>query len=98
MRCPVCKADNNQGPQCRRCRADLDLLFTLEGQRDRLLREARHSLTAGDWRRAAGCAAEALRLRSGDDTRRLEAVARLLGRDFAGAWRCYTAVKDRPVA
>jgi hypothetical protein len=95
MRCPVCKAENNQGPQCRRCKADLMLLFTLEGQRGRALAEARRSLTQGLWRRAAACAAEAGRLRGGDDARRLEAIARMLGRDFAGAWRVYSGRKDR---
>ena len=40
MHCPVCKADNSQGPQCRRCKADLSLLFALEEQRRRTLAEA----------------------------------------------------------
>ena len=33
MQCPVCKADNAQGPLCRRCKADLSLLFRLEARR-----------------------------------------------------------------
>jgi hypothetical protein len=93
----VCKAENNQGPQCRRCRADLGLLFTLEGQRARALEEARRCLAADEWRRAAGYAADALRMRTGDDARRLEAIARMLGRDFDGAWQSYTACGDRSV-
>ena len=40
MRCPVCKADNAQGLQCRRCKADLALLFQLEEQRARALEQA----------------------------------------------------------
>jgi hypothetical protein len=89
MRCPVCKAENNQGPQCRRCKADLMLLFTLEDQRQRALAKARQCLAQGRWRCAAEAAAEAGRLRRGEDAQRVEAVARMLGRDFAGAWRIY---------
>jgi hypothetical protein len=89
MRCPVCKAENNQGPQCRRCKADLVLLFTVEDQRARALAEARRCLAQGRWRRAVEYAADAARMHGGDDARRLEAVARLLGRDFAGAWQVY---------
>src|SRR5262249_17865113 len=33
MRCPVCKAENAQGPACRRCKADLSLLFAVEARR-----------------------------------------------------------------
>ena len=35
LRCPVCKAENAQGPNCRRCKADLSLLFALEDRRAR---------------------------------------------------------------
>ena len=52
MRCPVCRADNDQGPQCRRCRADLASLFALEDQRRRVIRGAFRRLAAGELRRA----------------------------------------------
>jgi hypothetical protein len=97
MRCPVCKVENNQGPQCRRCKADLMLLFTVEDQREQALAEARRCLAQSRWRRAAEYAVEAGRLRRGDDVRRVEAVARMLGRDFAGAWRVYRGRGDQPV-
>ena len=35
MRCPVCKADNLETPQCRRCKADLSLLVAVERRRER---------------------------------------------------------------
>ena len=89
MRCPVCKADNSQGPQCRRCKADLSLLFALEEQRRRSLAEARHCLRRGEWQAAAEHAETANWLRGDEESLRLMSVARLLGRDFAGAWRCY---------
>ena len=33
IRCPLCKADNLEGPACRRCKADLSMLFRLEERR-----------------------------------------------------------------
>ena len=52
MRCPVCKADNAEGPLCRRCRADLKLLFALEEQRQRSLEATRQCLAEGQWSQA----------------------------------------------
>lgn len=89
MRCPVCKAENPQGPQCRRCKADLSLLFALEEQRQRALAEARNSLRCGQCQVAAEHAETANCLRSDDESRRLIALAHLLDRDFASAWQCY---------
>lgn len=93
MRCPVCKAENTQPPQCRRCKADLGLLWTLEAQRARLLADARRRLAAGSIRRAAVDAEDADWLRSDEDSRRLVAVTSLLNRDFAGAWEGYRTLR-----
>lgn len=89
MRCPVCKADNPQGPQCRRCKADLSLLFVLEEQRQRTLAEARRYLRRGEWQAAAEHAETANWLRGDEESRQLEAMSHLLRRDFARAWNCY---------
>jgi hypothetical protein len=89
MRCPVCKAENTQGPNCRRCKADLSLLFVLEESRRRVLAEARCSFAAADWPAAARAASEADRLQSDDESRRLVALTHLLSRDFAAAWDSY---------
>ncbi len=89
MRCPVCKAENAQGPQCRRCKADLSLLFALEDQRQRTLTEARQCLHRGDFVQAVRHAETADWLRGDEETKRLTAVAHLLNRDFASAWRSY---------
>jgi hypothetical protein len=94
MRCPVCKAENAEGPSCRRCKVELSLLWQLEARRVRLLADARRSLSVGAWRDASDSAAEAERLRSGGDARELLAAARQLGRDFAGAWTWYQAAKQ----
>jgi hypothetical protein len=87
MRCPVCKAENDQGPQCRRCRADLSLLFTLEEERSRLLDEASRCARAGCWRETAGLASQAEGLRGGEDARRLLVLAHLMERDYPAAWQ-----------
>jgi hypothetical protein len=89
MRCPVCKAHNPQGPQCRRCKADLSLLFALEEQRQRTLAEARRCLRCGEWQAAVEHAETANWLRGDEESRQLAAIAHLLGRDYAGAWQCY---------
>src|SRR5581483_6013301 len=89
MRCPVCKAENSQGPQCRRCKADLSLLFALEEKRNRSLAEARRCLSRGEWQAAVEHAEMANWLRGDEDSRQLAAVAHLFARDFDTAWRCY---------
>ena len=87
MRCPVCRAQVEQGPQCRRCRADLALLFRLKHQRQKALAAARGHLTRGDLRRALEFVARAHAWRPDDDSRQLLAVLHLLRRDYARAWR-----------
>jgi hypothetical protein len=90
MRCPVCRAEVEQGPNCRRCRADLSLLFTLEAQREQALAAAWSWLRQGQLRQALTVAEGAEALRAGPDTRQLRAVLYLLTGDFARAWACYT--------
>ena len=91
MRCPVCRAENTSGPQCRRCRADLSLLFALEDQRAHLLAAARAAITRAEGGEAVRLAEAGQQLRDGDDVRQLLAVARLLQRDFAAAWQSLAA-------
>jgi len=89
MRCPVCKADNVQPTQCRRCKADLSLLFILEEQRRQTLAEARRYLRRGEFGEAIEHVETAEWLRDDEESRRLAALAHLLERDFARAWECY---------
>ena len=89
MRCPVCKADNNEGPACRRCKADLSLLFLLEEQRANALIRARRALAEGHLDEALDEAERARGLRAGPDAHRLIAVIYLLLRDFEQAWTWY---------
>jgi hypothetical protein len=89
MRCPVCKADNAEGPQCRRCKADLRALFALEDCRCRALSTARRCLSTGHWADALRHAAIADQLESDADSRRVLAVASLLNHDYATALDLY---------
>jgi hypothetical protein len=89
MRCPVCRADNATGPTCRRCRADLSLLFDVEERRRRALAVAARYASRGGGAHATRFAAEAHLLRRDEDSRRLLAIGRLMQRDFAGAWEAY---------
>ena len=93
MRCPVCKADNNAMPQCRRCKADLSLLVALEQRRDRMLGEARSLLGRGEYKAALAEATRADGLRRDEESQRLLALARLVNRDFAEAWNFYAQTR-----
>jgi hypothetical protein len=89
MRCPVCRAENDRGPACRRCRADLSLLHALDGQRRRVLTTACQCLNRGQGPRAQALAEGADALRRDAESLRLLALCHLLRRDFAQAWRYY---------
>ena len=89
--CPCCRASNDAGPACRRCRADLGPLFALEARRDFLLADARRLAAAGRVADALTAAAEAAALRTGDDVLRLRAALHLLAGDFPTAWGCHPA-------
>jgi hypothetical protein len=91
LRCPVCRADHATGPQCRRCRADLSLLFALEDQRAQLLAAAHAAVVRAEGGEAVRLAEAAKQLRDGEDVRRLLALGHLLQRDFTAAWRAYAA-------
>jgi uncharacterized membrane-anchored protein len=92
MRCPVCKAENGEGPNCRRCKADLSLLFALEQQREAALAAARAELVAGRWGEARAQAEWADHLRRDEESQKLMAVAALMEGDFREAWRRYCGV------
>ncbi|MFI5337882.1 MAG: hypothetical protein ACHQ5A_13925 [Opitutales bacterium] len=87
--CPVCRARVEVGPQCRRCKADLGLLFALEARRDAVLAAARQALSTGRAQEAIALAEGAEQLRRGSDARRLIAAAHLWLRDFRAAWHFY---------
>lgn len=85
--CPCCRASNDAGPNCRRCSADLSLLFKLEADRDSLLAEAGQLLASERAAESLPVIAKAESLRPGEEIHRLRAVANLLNRDYDGALR-----------
>jgi hypothetical protein len=96
LRCPVCRASDNRGPQCRRCKADLALLLRLEEERERGLEAARRHAGRGQ---AADCLRAARRadlLRSDNDSLELLAVAHLLLGDYGTARSLYLRLRPPP--
>jgi hypothetical protein len=81
------------GPTCRRCRADLSLLFTIDEQRQHHLAAARDALRNGEWAQALEQCREADALRSDDETRMLSAAVHLLSGDYPAAWSAYATTE-----
>lgn len=89
IRCPVCKAENTDGPNCRRCKADLSLVFALEDQRSAALSEAKDALDERHYAEAHTAALWADHLRRDEVSSRLVALTALLSGDHAQAWRVW---------
>ena len=96
IRCPVCRAENDLGPLCRRCKADLSPLVDLEDRRANVLRLAAGAAARGDAEAIIRHAREAHLLRSDQDTLRWFATGYLLRRDFARALECHRLSALRP--
>src|SRR5262245_52747092 len=86
--CPACRADNTERA-CRRCRADLSLLWDLESQRQRLLADAGVALSRGAGSRALALCESIRQLRDGADVAQLTACAHLANGQFQRALECY---------
>jgi len=91
----VCKAENVQGPQCRRCKADLSLLSQLEEQRAALLAAAVEGVRTRRYEEALRSARRAHQLRYGEDSRRLLAMLHLVQYDFFPAWQYHSGQTAR---
>lgn len=91
--CPCCKANNDAGPICRRCKADLGLLFAVEAERTQRVAEACRHLGASHYSKALAALEKAEGLRRGPDLTRLKAVAALLNRDFAAALAAHSELQ-----
>ena len=87
--CPCCKASNDAGPACRRCKADLALLFAADADAASLLARARDALAAGSFPEAAALADQSAALRRTPDALQVGACARLLSGRFADALAAY---------
>ena len=89
LSCPVCRAANDQGPACRRCKADLSLLFAVESQRGAQVAAAARALALRQPDVAISHAEAAADQRRGADVHRLLAAAYLLRGDFPAVWNEY---------
>jgi hypothetical protein len=96
LRCPVCRAENSQGPTCRRCKADLTLLFALEQRRAALIARARSHLEAARWEEARRAALWADHLRQDEEAKQLLALAALGRGDFREALRLHRQTLGAP--
>jgi hypothetical protein len=90
LACPVCRADNSEPGNCRRCRADLSLLWSVAAERRRLLDVCRQAACAGDGEEVIRQAGRAHALRRGEDTHRYLALGHLLQEHYFDAfkWLC----------
>jgi Flp pilus assembly protein TadD len=93
--CPCCKASNDTGPACRRCKADLSLLFAVEADRTAAVEHARRLAAESRFPDALTALDRAAHLRRGNDLTGLKAAVLLLARDFAGAVRAYHELASR---
>ncbi len=87
IRCPACKADNTTPPTCRRCKADLNLMWALEQQRAAHVVEARAAAADKQFDVALEELDAAEALRGGADVCRYRACVHLLAGDFEAAMR-----------
>jgi tetratricopeptide (TPR) repeat protein len=92
MRCPACRADNDDKPFCRRCKADLSLLWAVEERRGEFLRAARLCLRLGQFDKALDHLGQVQELRRDADADQLAAIAHLLAGNFSEALRLHQAV------
>ncbi len=92
MRLALAQAETALSP-CRRCKADLSLLFALEGQRAAALAGARAALARGRYAVALASARRADQLRRDAESLQVLAVAALLAGDHAGAWSAFAAAQ-----
>jgi hypothetical protein len=83
LRCPVCRADNSNGPACRRCKADLSLLIAVDERRAYHVALAQIAVRDGQLDAALEELASAEELRAGSDIHRLRSCTYLLAGDHA---------------
>lgn len=91
LSCPVCRAENTSGSNCRRCRADLSLLEAVESRRAFHLASAATNLRDGSVMDAMVQLRLAENLQSGHDIRRTRACINLIAGDFYSALAEYVA-------
>jgi hypothetical protein len=92
LRCPVCRAENAEGPSCRRCRADLSLLAAVQAARANHLATAAAAIRNGHFREGEESLHRAEREQNGDEIRRIRACMFLLAGNFTAALGEYMTI------
>ena len=91
-RCPVCNANVHKKPVCRRCKTDLSMLITIEGEAARHTEQARRAFQSNDFNRMFFHAKRACSLRTTPESLVLHATSAILTRRFdvaLGLWKRY---------
>jgi hypothetical protein len=78
--CPICRARLSGATTCRRCRADLERVWTLEQRGQALTVAAFHALVQGDCAAAAHWLGHARRVHATPESRVLEQLVAAAGR------------------
>jgi hypothetical protein len=94
LTCPVCKAENAAGPACRRCKADLTMLFALDERRTALLAQSQQSSQRGDLAEALRIARQANDLRRDRESLRWLTLILMLAENFGEAWQAYQSSEN----
>lgn len=94
LNCPVCKAENAAGPNCRRCKADLAMLFALSEHRTQLLAATRAAFARHEIADAWRFALAANEHQPDAESLRWVAMLQLLHGNFGEAWNAYRAMNQ----
>ena len=89
LACPVCKAENAAGPNCRRCKAELGMLYSLVEQRACLLAATRQAFEQHRQMDAWRLAIAANEHQQDAESLRWVAMLHLIHGNFEDAWRAY---------
>ena len=89
MKCPVCRAENGEEPNCRRCKADLSMCQAVLRRRSQAFALAGAAMLAGRSAEAVEHANETKRLKADAESERWLAMTSLMARDFPTAWASY---------
>jgi hypothetical protein len=92
----VLQGEQRRRPACRRCKADLSLLFAADADAAALLARARDALAAGAFADADRLTQESAAVRRTPDALRVRACARLLAGRFADALAAYHELAPGP--
>ena len=96
QRCPTCGARHRGGPECHRCRTDLQQVLLIERCAAGLRQRACAALAAGRGAQARACAERACALHRCPESLAVRALVALRERDFALALRLWSERRTLP--